>query len=310
MQAIIPEMGAVGGAKSDGELLEREHELDVLDGLVERVRSGAPAVALFEGPAGIGKSRLLLETRGLARQARFRTLAARGSDLERGLPFGVVRQLFEPALANAEDHDRWLSGSAVAAARVFDPADVGNPAADGGFSVLYGLAWLTANIAADGPLLLAIDDLHWCDGASLRFIAYLVRRLEDLGVFVAATIRDGEPDVDSMLLGEIAQDPEAVSIRPLALSQDAVTELVGQRLGAGAEPSFVAACHRETGGNPLLLLEAPKTMHREGVRPDAQHAKAIRDIGPRAVSRLVLLRRAAASSPPPTSASERIAALG
>jgi DNA-binding CsgD family transcriptional regulator len=309
MQAIISEMETDGGAKRDGELLEREHELDALRGLVDRVRSGAPAVALVEGPAGIGKSRLLLAARELALEAGFRTLAACGGDLERGLPFGVVRQLFEPALADPRHRDRWLSGSAVAAARVFDPANVDDPAADGGFSVLYGLSWLTANIAADGPVLFTIDDLHWSDGASLRFIAYLIRRLEDRGVLVVATIRDGEPGVDSMLLGEITGDPRAVSVRPRELSRGAATELVRQRLGAGAEPSFVAACHERTGGNPLLLLEVLKTMRSEGVRPDAEHADAIRDIGPRAVSRLVL-RRLARLHPDAITVARAVAVLG
>jgi DNA-binding CsgD family transcriptional regulator len=254
------------------------------------VQSGHPAVALVEGPAGIGKSRLLQATRERARTAGLRTLAARGSDLERGLPFGVVRQLFEPALVDPVHRERWLSGSAVAAARVFDPAEVDNPSADAGFSVLYGLSWLTANVAADRPLLLAIDDLHWCDRASLRFIAYLVRRLEDRRVLVAATVRDGDPHVDATMLGEIAQDPTAVSVRPRELSRAAVAELVGQRLAADAEPAFVTACHRATGGNPLLLHEVLKTMASEGVHPDARHSDAIRDIGPRAISRSVLLR--------------------
>ena len=287
---MIWDMWASGGAEVDGELLERTHELELLGRLVERVQAGHPAIALVEGPAGIGKSRLLTATRKRAGAAGFRTLAARGSDLERGLPFGVVRQLFEPALVDPERRERWLAGSAAAAARVFDPAEVDNPSGDAGFSVLYGLSWLTANAAADGPLLLAIDDLHWCDRASLRFIAYVMRRLEDLGVLVAATIRDGEANVDLKMVGEITQDPAAVSIRPDALSRDAVTELVRQRLGPGADRSFVAVCHRATGGNPLLLHEVLKTMQADGVPPDAQHSDAIRDIGPRAVSRSVLLR--------------------
>jgi DNA-binding CsgD family transcriptional regulator len=290
--AIISGMRESAGVNADGELLERTQELDLLDGLVERVQSGHPAVALVEGPAGIGKSRLLLATRERAQAAGFRTLAARGSDLERGLPFGVVRQLFEPALVDPQRREQWLSGSAVAAARVFDAAEVGNPSADAGFSVLYGLSWLTANAAADRPLMLAIDDLHWCDRASLRFIAYLVRRLEDLSVLVTATVRDGEPHVDTKMLGEIGQDPAAVSVRPRELSQDAVAELVRQRLGAGADPSFVTVCHQATGGNPLLLHEVLKTMQTDGVRPDALHSEMIRDIGPRAVSRSVLLRLA------------------
>ena len=138
-------MRASGGVEVDSELLERTHELELLDRLVERVQPGHPAIALVEGPAGIGKSRLLTATRERARAAGFRTLAARGSDLERGLPFGVVRQLFEPALVDPEHRERWLAGSAVAAARVSDAAEVDNPAGDAGFSVLYGLSWLTAS---------------------------------------------------------------------------------------------------------------------------------------------------------------------
>ena len=198
----------------------------------------------------------------------------------------------EPVLGDPGDRGRWLSGPAVAAARVFDPADVGNPFDDAGLSALYGLSWLTVNIAGDGPLLLAIDDLQWCDRASLRFIAYLVARLEKLGVLVAATIRHGEPNVDSRLLGEIKRDPGVVSVRPGELSEGAVSELVRQRLSADGAPSFVAACHRATGGNPLLLLEVLKTMGTEGVRPDAGHVGVVRDIGGRAVSSAVLLRLA------------------
>ena len=288
-------MKAVGGspgARTDDDLLEREHELEALDGLIERVRAGAPAVALVEGPAGIGKSRLLLAARRRAQAAGFQALMARGSDLERGLPFGVVRQLFEPVLADPDDRERWLAGSAAAAARVFDPAEVGNPFGDAGFSVLYGLAWLTANIAAGGPVLLAIDDLQWCDRASLRFVAYLVARLETIGVLVAATVRLGEPQVDSRLLGEISRDVAAVSMRPRELSRGAVGALVSQRLGAEAAPEFASACHRATGGNPLLLLEVLKTMRAEHVSPDADHSRVVRDVGARAVSRSVLLRLA------------------
>ena len=160
MEAIIGGLGESGGVTVDAVLLERRHELELVERLIEQVQSGHPAVALVEGPAGIGKSRLLQATRERARTAGFRVLAARGSDLERGLPFGVVRQLFEPALIDPVYRERWLSGSAVAAARVFDPAEVDNPSADAGFAVLYGLSWLTANVAADRPLLLAIDDLH------------------------------------------------------------------------------------------------------------------------------------------------------
>ena len=197
------------------ELLERDRELGVLEDLIQGALEGRPGLALVEGPAGIGKSRLLAATREAAEGAGFRVLAARGSDLERELPFGVVRQLFDPLLVDPADRARWLTGPAQPAARVFEPPDDGAAASDVSFGVLYGLFWVTANIAADGPLLLLIDDLHWCDQASLRFVAYLERRLEGLHVLVAAAARTSEQPSDSRLLAEIADDPVAVSVHPV-----------------------------------------------------------------------------------------------
>lgn len=280
------------GERGPDGLLERDHALGVLDGLVLAALEGESALALVEGPAGIGKSRLLAAARERADAAGFRVLSARGSDLEREFPFGVVRQLFDPVMVDPERRARWLTGSAERAARVFEPPDEDDATSGASFEALYGLFWLTANIAAEGPLLLTIDDLHWCDRASLRFIAYLERRLEGLRVLVATGARSGEAGADSRLLGEIAHDPAAVSIRPPLLSEAAVAQLVCERLGAPAAQAFCVACHRATGGNPLLLAELLKSLQADAVRPDDAHVEVIREIGPRAVSHSVLLRLA------------------
>jgi DNA-binding CsgD family transcriptional regulator len=283
---------AVLERRGDSALLERDRELDVLESLVQDALDARPAVAVVDGPAGIGKTRLLAEARDKANAAGFIVLAARGSDLERELPFGVVRQLFEPVLVEAAERARWLSGTASAAARVFEPPEDEREVADPSFGILYGLYWLTANLAAERPLLLAIDDLHWCDRASLRFLAYVQARVEGLRLLVASTVRTGESEADSRLVSEVAHDPGAVAIPLPALSETAVAELVRTRLGADAQRAFCIACHRATGGNPLLLSELLKTLEAERVRPDAAHADVIRDIGPRAVSHTVLLRLA------------------
>ena len=273
-------------------LLERVRQLGALEELVRRANDGDAVVALIEGPAGIGKSRLLAATREMATAAGFRVLTARGSDLEQEFAFGVVRQLFEPPLADPAERARCLAGAAEPAARAFGPPSDTGAAGDISFDVLYGLFWLTANIAADRPLLLSIDDLHWCDQASLRFLAYLERRLDGLSVLIAGATRAAEQRTDTRLLAEIASDPVAVTIRPVALSETAVAELVRNRLGAGAEQRFCAACHEATGGNPLLLGELLKALEAEGVEPDAAQARLIDEIGPHAVSRTVLLRLA------------------
>ena len=71
-----------------GTLVERERELQELDRLVQGALEGQATLALVEGPAGIGKSRLLAAAREKAAAVGFRVLSARGSDLERELPFG------------------------------------------------------------------------------------------------------------------------------------------------------------------------------------------------------------------------------
>jgi DNA-binding CsgD family transcriptional regulator len=298
---------ARSGADSGGVLLERDHELEVLDRVVEDALAGDAVVALLEGPAGIGKSSLLAQARAKAAAAGFQVLSARGSDLERESPYGVVRQLFESPLLDPVCRARWLTGSAEPAARVFAPAEDDANTSPGSFGVLHGLFWLAANAAADGPLCLSIDDLQWCDPASLRFLAYLERRLEGLKVLVVTAARVDDSDAESRLILDIAHDPAAVAIGLSALSEDGSAQVVRDRLGPDAEPPFCAACHRATGGNPLLLRELLKTMQAENIQPDAAHADAIAEVGPRAVSRTVLLRLS--RLPPDTVAVARAVAL-
>src|SRR6185503_10607909 len=90
-------------------LLERDRELESLRAALAEAVGGEGRLALVEGPAGIGKSRLLAELRAAAEEDGFRVLTARGSELEREFPFGVVRQLFEPALSDEEVRARWLA---------------------------------------------------------------------------------------------------------------------------------------------------------------------------------------------------------
>src|SRR4051794_21693397 len=93
-----------------GRLLERDHELAVIDDFVSGIDGQGPRLLLIEGPAGIGKSALLEAARERARAEGIRSLGARGSMLEREFPFGVVRQLFEPSLAAKKERTALLEG--------------------------------------------------------------------------------------------------------------------------------------------------------------------------------------------------------
>jgi DNA-binding CsgD family transcriptional regulator len=279
-------------------LLERERELDVLDRAIAGAPTGHAGLVLVEGPAGIGKSRLIAEARRRAAERGLLVLAARGGELERDFPFGVVRQLFEPRLAKAGERERLLTGAAQAATGLFGPPGEHEPAetSGDGFAALHGLFWLAVNLSADAPLLLAVDDLHWCDRSSLRFLAYLARRLDGLCILVAGSVRPSDPAADEALLAELKSDPGAQLLAPKPLSADAAAELVGERLGDGVEPAFAVACHAATSGNPLLLSELVKALRADGVPPDGAHVDMVSELGPRAASRAVLLRLARLSA--------------
>src|SRR5688572_6079930 len=87
-------------------LLERETELAALEQALDDARRGAGRLLVIDGPAGIGKTRLMRELRESAGRVGMRVLAARGSELERDFPFAIVRQLFEPPLATASAAER------------------------------------------------------------------------------------------------------------------------------------------------------------------------------------------------------------
>ena len=278
-------VAAAGGRPPD--LVDRQQELSALSRAVNDLRAGGGGTVLIEGSAGIGKTRLLVEAGRLASAAGVRVLSARGSELERAFGFGAVRQLFEPSLLDPARRDALLDGAAAGARGVFDV--VSDDRMDGSFAVLHGLYWLTVNVTSDGPLLLAVDDVQWCDSASLRFLAYLLKRIEGLPVLLAMTVRTGEPQPTDALLAELLLEPSVIVLRPQPLSADAAGVLVRDRL-TGADDAFVDTCHRTTSGNPLLLQQLVRALESEGVTPDLVHADTVRAVGSRAVSSLVRLR--------------------
>lgn len=276
-------------------LLERADELDVVQRAIDDLQDGAGRLLLIEGPAGIGKSRLLSEVRARARR-HATVLAARAGELEGSFPFGVTRQLFEAVAADPDQGERALRGAAASARAVLAAPELGGPTqGNTSFAALHGLYWLALNLADERPLVLTVDDLQWVDRPTLRFLAYLVRRLDGVPVLVAATLRSAEPGMDPALLAEMTQDPGTLALRPRPLSGDAVAELVEELLRAGPAPAFVDACRRATGGNPLLLRQLLAALAADGVTPTDDHLPTVREVAPRAVSRTVLSRLARGS---------------
>src|SRR5690242_1776777 len=91
-------------------LLEREREVERVQAALRAAGKRAGGAVVIEGAAGMGKSRLLEVAASRATELGFRVLSARATELEQGFPFGVVRQLFERTLVDADpgQRERWL----------------------------------------------------------------------------------------------------------------------------------------------------------------------------------------------------------
>ncbi|RYP81915.1 hypothetical protein EKO23_22780 [Nocardioides guangzhouensis] len=245
-------------------LVDREREMAVLSTVVDALGEGTPGCLLIEGPAGIGKTRLLDEVRRLAVGAGLPLRSARSSALEQGFDFEVVRQLFDTDVDDVLRRDERLA-------------------------VLRGLREATADLAASAPLVLCVDDIQWCDEASLQFLAYVVRRLEGLPLLVVLAVRSGEAQEADDLLAELGGIEGVSMLHPAPLTEQGTAALVADRLGRGAD-TFVATCHRMTSGNPLLLRQLLRALADQGIPPDAAHVDTVRAVGSRAITSLVTLR--------------------
>ncbi|MGY1615344.1 ATP-binding protein [Geodermatophilus sp. SYSU D00691] len=270
-------------------LLEREAEVEAIVAALDAAATARGCALLVEGPAGIGKTRLLDATRAAAVERGFRVLSARAGPLEREFGFGVVRGLLEPVLRTASDSERaaLLDGAARLAAPVLDPAATPAP----GFATLHGVYWLLAGLAERAPLLVAVDDAHEADGPSLRALAHLAHRVEGLPVLVAVATRPPEPGSDAgELLDVLRAEPTTVVVHPGPLSAAASVVVLRDLFGTDADDAFVAACGEVAAGNPMLLGALARSLAAAGLAPTAEAVPAVHDRAPEIVAAFVLPR--------------------
>lgn len=290
-------------------LWERGGELAVIEERIEAACAGGGGLLVVAGPAGIGKSSLLDAAAAATAGQRMRVLRARGGPLEADFSYGIVRQLLEPLRATA-GAQRWAEltrGAAGLAAIVLDePAAA--PRGDVAHAAVHGLYWLAANLAGADPVLVCVDDVQWADPASLRWLAYLARRLDGLALLLVVAQRTGEPATDPEVLAELLA-ADTAPLRPGPLGADSVATLVRDRLGAAATDRFCAACLQVTGGNPFLLRALLGSLDGEGTAADDDAAAALGTFGAEEVA-AALDRRLARLPAGCRSLLEAVAVLG
>lgn len=280
-------------------LYERDAEIEVIRRAVEAAAAGNGSAVVIEGEAGVGKTTLLDVAAVAAHEHGMRVLRARGAVLERDFAFGIARQLFEATLVSATAAERrsLLRGPAAAAATPLGLAAHGSPvgSADLGFAGRHGLYWLSANLAAQSPMLLVVDDAQWADAASLHWLAYLAHgRLAELPIGVVVGWRSGEPHASQDVLRTLLAEPGVVHVLPRPLSRTGSGELLKSALGGGvADDELCQLCHERTDGNPFLLVELARALAGEATETPEERRRIAARLRPDTIRHAVLLRLAA-----------------
>jgi DNA-binding CsgD family transcriptional regulator len=292
-------------------LLEREYELAQIGDALQAAAAASGRIVVIEGAAGIGKSSLLGEAVELAYAEGMAVLRARGSVMEREFALGVVIQLLAPSIESLteRERDRVFAGAAGLARPLFEDVPDRAAADDRLFARFHGLHWLCARLAEERPLALLVDDAHWADEHSLRFLAYLEARIEEIPACAILAVRTGETAAAPEALTKLTEREPPTSVRPPPLSSAAIAELVRGSLGEETDAEVCVECARTTGGNPLLARQLISALEERNGERASVDADAIAAIGPPSVARFVAarLRR---RSPTVAAVAQALAILG
>jgi DNA-binding CsgD family transcriptional regulator len=233
------------------ELLERVNtEHAISDALRASSRGGGSALLML-GTPGVGKTAMLRWACRLAADRGFAVADAVASPMERSLPFGLLGQAIVA-----------LGGNPV--------EDVAELARAGGQSARFyrTLRWL-GEVAAQRPVLVALDDLHWADPDSLELFGFLCRRLRGVPALLVGTLR-AEPPAARELAQELAAAGQAQLLTLEPLSRSGAAALLERVLGRALEEDQADELWRACAGTPLLLEAAARSL-AEGTplqRPD------------------------------------------
>lgn len=273
----------------------RRDELTTIKNVIESAIAGSGASLLVTGPPGAGRSTLLTEA--AATTAGVEVMTARGVATESAMPYSGLSELLAPVMAEIE---QLPAPQAHALRCAVGLADGPAPASAVGMAVLEALT----HIAARGPLLLVVDDLHLLDEASGTALLFAVRRLRGRPV---AALLSAESPLDQHVAG--------VDLPQLALTEldeEAAGELLADNGWTPPVPLQRAAL-AVTGGNPLALVElAAARSPAERLEDIAgriavplaprQHAAFLRQVAPLPPETRRLLVLAAAAVDVPTGA--------
>ena len=238
----------------------RDRECAALDRALVALESGGPALVEITGEPGIGKTRLLDELRRRAGARGAVTMAGRASEFERTMPLGVIIEAIEEHLAElGVDRLRRLAEGPAGCLRHVLPAlaqagpeTPGPPPAEGERHRLFrGVRLLLERLAPARGLVVALDDVHWADPATIELLAYLRRQPPRAAVLMVLAYRSRQ--VPARLAAALTgTDGLHIEVGPLSLPE--AEQLLGEQCPRPRRRALYAICR----GNPLYLLAASR----------------------------------------------------
>lgn len=233
-------------------MLGRETELATLHAFLQR---GAGRALVVTGEPGIGKTTLWEAGLATARAQGFRVLATRASGAEARLSFAALIDLLEGVGSTelASVPAPQLHALEVALLRA-EPSE--QTPAEAGVVAVGLLNALRA--LGDGPVLVAVDDVPWLDGASAEALTFAARRLDGGDTTFLLSRRPGR--VSALEHAFATSRVERLDVGPL--SYGAIRRMLSERLGLALTRRMLRRVVDTTLGNPLFALELGRELKR------------------------------------------------
>ena len=239
--------------------VNRETELEAVEGLLAAARGGSSAVLVLRGRPGVGKTMLL--EHAIGRASGLRVGRVGGVDSEFDLPYAALHQLLAPFLEEIEALPGPQRDSLASTLGLIEVERSDR------FLTALGVLTLLSNAAQDTGLLCAVDDAEWLDEASAQVLSFVARRLVSEGI--------------AMLFTFGAAHPTSVALVPFrelnfeGLSQVASRELLDREVEGTLDSGVRDRLVIEAEGNPLALIELAQLLTAEQLAGLAPLPKAL-----------------------------------
>jgi DNA-binding SARP family transcriptional activator/tetratricopeptide (TPR) repeat protein len=296
-----------GPAMASARLVGRTEEREVLDRALEAASAHLGRVVLIGGEPGIGKTRL---AEAFSEVAGSRVVWGWCQDTEGSPPFWPWRQIVRDVAGELED-GRLLSALGADAGVVADvvpeiaaridvasaprPAD----AQAARFHFFDAVTRLLVDTAAERPLVVVLEDLHWADESSLALLRFVTSAVRRSGILLIATYRSVAVSDRALLaqtLGALVREPVVERLLLPSLDRDDAAALVSDVLGHAPTDELVDQILARTDGNPLFTIHLARLLRPVLTRPEEMDS-IVRNHVPPAMADLIELRVSALDAP-------------